>query len=117
MLFRLSAYAEAGGWTLLLLGMFLKQFVLHGNNGPVLIAGQLHGMLFLGYMLAALGLYPNLRWSRGRAFVALLASVPPYGSLLFEQWAAHQRRTSELRVYRRVWLLTLLTRQPAILQR
>lgn len=99
LLFRIAAIAEAGGWTLLISGIMLKQYVLHGNNIPVLIAGQIHGMIFLIYIVAAVVLYPSLGWSRQKAFVAGLASVPPYGSLLFEQWAAQRRRHSALKIY------------------
>jgi integral membrane protein len=100
-LFRLAAIGEAGGWTLLITGIGLKQYALHGNNLPVLIAGQIHGTIFIIYIVAALGLYPSLGWSRGKAFVAGLASVPPYGSIIFEQWAAHRRNRNDMLVYRR----------------
>jgi integral membrane protein len=112
MLFRIAAIGEAGGWTLLLTGMGLKRFVLHGNNIPVLIAGQFHGLLFFAYIVAALGLYPCLHWSRTRAVVAGLAGVPPYGSLLFEQWAAHRRRAAALKTYSHFMLYTF-AREPA----
>jgi integral membrane protein len=97
-LFRLAAIGEACGWSLLISGIILRYFLK--NNDPVVIAGQIHGMLFFCYAVAALGLYPNLRWSRGRALVALAASVPPYGSLLFEQWASYKRNSNQLSVYR-----------------
>ena len=99
MLFRLAAFGEAAGWTLLICGIACERYILPGNQIPVFIAGRIHGMLFLLYALAAIGLYPALRWSRRRAFVALLASVPPYGSLLFEQWAHHARRGAQFRTY------------------
>ncbi|MFI5275567.1 MAG: DUF3817 domain-containing protein [Candidatus Saccharimonadales bacterium] len=99
LLFRIAAYAEAFGWTLLITGIAIERFLLPGNTIPVQIAGQIHGMLFLGYALASLGLYPTLRWSRKRACVALLASVPPYGSLLFELWAQSDRSHSQFQAY------------------
>jgi integral membrane protein len=90
-LFRVAAIAEAVGWSLLITGIGLTRYVVH-NQIPVQIAGQFHGLLFLAYVLAAVGLYPALRWSRPKAFVALLASVLPYGSLLFELWASSKRK-------------------------
>jgi len=99
-LFRVAALAEAGGWTLLIIGIGLKQYVLHGNDMPVLIAGQFHGMIFLSYLVAALGLYPSLKWPRWQAIVAAIASVPPYGSLVFELWAAHRRHQTAIETYR-----------------
>lgn len=100
-LFRLAAIGEACGWTLLITGIGLKQYVLHGNNVPVLIAGQMHGTLFFIYIAAAVVLYPSLGWSRKRAFTAGLASVPPYGSIIFEQWAAYRRDRAEIITYQR----------------
>lgn len=97
-LFRFAAIGEACGWSLLITGIILQR--LFKEHDPVLVAGQIHGMLFLCYALAALGLYPSLRWSRIRACFALIASIPPYGSLLFEQWAAYQREKTRLGIYR-----------------
>ncbi len=65
-------------------------------------------MLFFSYALAAVGLYPSLGWSRRRASVALLASVPPYGSLLFEQWAFHVRQRAVFETYSRCVLFARL---------
>lgn len=109
MLFRIAAIAEACGWTMLIAGIACKQYILPGNDIAVLIAGKIHGMLFLLYALAAAGLYPTLRWSRRRAFVALMASVPPYGSILFERWAHHVRRSSQFSDYRCCLALAVLT--------
>jgi len=102
LLFRLAAFGEAVGWSLLITGILLREFLPSHSQTPVLLAGQIHGMLFLLYMLASLGLYPSLHWSRRRAIVALTASVPPYGSLLFEQWAAYKRHNSTANLYHRV---------------
>jgi len=99
-LFRLAAIGEACGWTLLLTGLACGRYVLPGNDIPVQLAGHIHGILFLLYAVASVGLYPSLRWSRRRAFVALLASVPPYGSLVFERWARFMRSHSEFKAYR-----------------
>lgn len=111
-LFRLAAIGEACGWTLLITGIALQRYVLHGNNLPVLIAGQFHGILFLLYALATVGLYPALRWSRIRALVALFASIPPYGSLLFEQWEAYQRHTAQFKTYQCSVVLAALEERP-----
>jgi len=111
LLFRIAAIAEACGWTLLILGIGIEKYILPGNNTSVLLAGRTHGMLFIAYALAAIGLYPTLLWSRKKAFIALLASVPPYGSLMFEQWAKHVRETSYLKTYSRCLLLNLAFQQ------
>ncbi|HEV2412553.1 MAG TPA: DUF3817 domain-containing protein [Candidatus Saccharimonadales bacterium] len=99
MLFKLAAVGEGVGWTILIAGIVISKYVTPGNNIAVDFAGHIHGILFLIYAVAA-GLYPTLRWSRKRAVVALLASVPPYGSILFEQWAWHERRMADFKRYR-----------------
>ncbi len=109
-LFRVAALGEAVGWSLLITGIALKQFVLHGNNIPVLIAGQFHGTIFLLYVVAAISLYPSLGWSRWRAIVAGLASIPPFGSLIFEQWAAHVRHYQNFQNYRNLYAYHALLR-------
>ena len=109
MLFKLAAIAEAIGWTLLLMGMYVSRFILPNNQVPVEFAGHVHGILFLLYALAAIGLYPTMHASRRFAFVALLASVPPYGSILFEQWAVHRRMSQQFDAYRHCVLLYVLS--------
>ncbi len=106
LLFRIGAIAEAVGWTLLITGIALQEIT--GSHIPVLIAGQIHGMLFFGYAAAAAGLYPSLGWSRWQAFCAVAASVPPYGSLLIEQWAHYQRMRRQAQVYSHAMAWTLL---------
>ena len=108
-LFRVAAIGEACGWTLLIFGIAWERFGLPGAHVPVVLAGRTHGTLFLLYALAAVGLYPTLRWSRLRACVALAASVPPYGSLVFELWASHTRSSARFRNYQRCVLLAQLT--------
>jgi integral membrane protein len=109
MLFRMAAIAEACGWTMLISGILIGKYLLPGNRIPVMIAGQFHGVLFIAYAMSAIGLYPTLRWSRKRAIVALLASIPPYGSLLFERWAQLSRDHDTFQAYRCCIALSLLS--------
>ena len=108
LLFRIAAIAEACGWTMLIAGIACERYLLPGNNITVLIAGKIHGMLFLLYCLASLGLYPSLGWSRLRGLFALAFSVPPYGTLLFEQWVAAKRHNAGFRTYRHFLLYNAL---------
>jgi integral membrane protein len=95
-LFRIAAFSEAIGWSLLIIGILLGQYVFPGSSVPVKIAGRVHGTLFLIYIAAAILLYPSQGWSRKRTLFAAVASVPPFGSLLFEQWAAHKRNRNRI---------------------
>jgi integral membrane protein len=101
-LFRLAAFGEAFGWTLLISSLIFKHYITPGNNIPIDIAGQIHGTIFLIYIAAVVVLYPSLRWPPKRTLIAGLVSVPPYGTLVFEQWAAHKRRSEALKSYRQI---------------
>ncbi|MBB4963645.1 DUF3817 domain-containing protein [Saccharothrix violaceirubra] len=85
--FRLLAFAEAVSWAGLLLGMFFK-YVVVGNEIGVKVFGPIHGAIFVGYVLVTLMMAQ--KWSKGVLFVALLASIPPFGTVLFERWAQRQ---------------------------
>jgi integral membrane protein len=87
-IFRIAAFAEAAGWTLLILGILIKQFIIPSSDVPIKLAGRVHGTLFLLYIVAVFALSPSQNWSKKRTIAAGLASIPPYGSLMFEQWAA-----------------------------
>jgi integral membrane protein len=101
-LFRLAAFGEAFGWTLLISSLVFKHYITPGNNIPVDIAGQVHGTIFLVYIAAVIILHPSLGWSPKRTLIAGLVSVPPYGTLVFEQWAAHQRHKEAFSSYRQL---------------
>jgi integral membrane protein len=100
LLFRIAAFAEAVGWTLLIAGILIQRYITPGNDTAVLIAGNIHGTIYLSYFVAALVLYPSLGWRRWRGLAAVLAGVPPYGSLLFELWMAHKRHAHGFKTYR-----------------
>lgn len=106
LLYRIAAYAEAVGWTLLIAGILIDKYT--GNTIAVFIAGNIHGMIYFAYFIAALGLYPSLGWSRWRGIVATLAGIPPYGSLLFELYAAHKRGAHGFKSYRHYLIYTTL---------
>jgi uncharacterized protein len=84
--FRGVALAEAVSWCGLLIGMFVKYVLDRGERG-VEVFGQIHGIVVLVYASAAVVMWRRLRWSSRTVVLALLASVPPLGSLVFERWA------------------------------
>jgi integral membrane protein len=113
--FRFAAISEAVGWSLLISGIALKRYVLHGNNAAVEIAGQIHGIIFLSYIVAVLAVCRSLRWSPKKTIVAGLASVPPYGTLVFEQWAAHKRRQAALKDRRQLIVRAVIVKGDTLL--
>lgn len=91
-IFKIAAFAEALGWTLLIVGIICKQIPFTGNEIPVAIGGRIHGMVFVAYIMAVLATGPSMRWSFLKIIIAGLFSIPPYGSLVFEQWVAQERK-------------------------
>ncbi len=85
-LFRVVAVAEAVTWALLLTGMVLK-YVTHSTEVGVQVGGMLHGVVFLAYVLSAVAVAVNARWSRGRTLLALAAAIPPFLTVWFERSA------------------------------
>jgi integral membrane protein len=70
--------------------MFLKH-VVDVTDAGVWFFGRLHGALFVAYLAATLWVARAERWSLGRTFMALVASVPPLTTLIFERWLARRR--------------------------
>ena len=91
-LFKLAAFAEAFGWTLLIVGVAFQHFGWPWHGSALLLAGRLHGMFFSLYLVSALLLGKSLSWKKREVVLAALVSVPPYGTLVFEQWMAHRRK-------------------------
>ncbi len=91
--FRLLALAEAVSWAGLLLGMFFKYVVVQNEIG-VKIFGPVHGAVFVGYVLVTLMLAQ--RWDRKALVWGLIASIPPFGTVVFERWAARTGRLDEV---------------------
>jgi integral membrane protein len=89
--FRITAVAEAISWTGLLVGMYLKH-VTETTEAGVWLFGRLHGALFVAYLAAALWVSRAERWSVWRTLMALLSSIPPLTTLIFERWVTSARR-------------------------
>lgn len=83
--FRIAAVLEAWSWAGLLLGMYFKYGAMSNPIG-VQVMGPVHGALFVIYAIAALRLAREARWSLAVTALALLASVPPFTTWLFERW-------------------------------
>lgn len=92
--FRLAAIAEAISWAGLLIGMFFKYVVIQNEIG-VQIFGPIHGAMFLFFVATALWVRRGQRWSLLITATALVSSIPPFGSVLFERWATRTGRLIE----------------------
>ncbi|MBY6352005.1 DUF3817 domain-containing protein [Rhodococcoides corynebacterioides] len=93
--FRIVAVAEALTWLALLIGMAIKYVPEPNIDSAVRYPGAAHGAVFVLYLLVTVATAVALRWSKGLTVVALLASIPPFGTVVFEIWA---NRTGRLDV-------------------
>jgi integral membrane protein len=89
--FRVVAVAEALSWTGLLTGMVFKYLVV-GDDIGVKIFGPIHGGLFVLYLVVTMLVRWQLRWGTGTTVLALVASVPPLCTVVFERWATRSGR-------------------------
>jgi integral membrane protein len=94
--FRIAAVAEAISWTGLLIGMVFKYLVVFDQIG-VQIFGPIHGVLFLAYLTLAIVVWRRHGWSVPVGVLAVLAGVPPYGTVVFERWVSRTGRLTERR--------------------
>ena len=83
--FRLVAIAEAVTWALLLTGMVFKYTDV--TDLGVRVFGMVHGVVFIAYCLTTVFVAVDQRWSRSRSLLTLLASIPPFFTVLADRSA------------------------------
>ena len=110
-IYRLSAFGEAFGWTLLIGSLGAQKYLMHGNKILVSFAGQIHGLLFFAYIAAVLATYASLGWSFKKGFLIGLMSVPPYGTLVAEMWLSKLRQNEEKSVKPFIRVFVLIQNQ------
>lgn len=93
-IFRLVAILEAITWLALLIAMFFK-WVL-GHEEAVAVPGMTHGIVFMVYLVVAVITAVKLKWDLTTTALALVASIPPFGTLVFEWWAQKNGHLAEL---------------------
>jgi integral membrane protein len=81
--FRIIAFAEACSWLGLLIGMYIK-YVPETTEAGVKIFGPIHGTIFLAYLLVTLTARSAFSWSLRTTALALVSSIPPFATALFE---------------------------------
>jgi integral membrane protein len=91
-IFKTAALAEAVGWTLLIASIIIKKYKLIGYKIAIPIAGQVHGSFFIIYFIVLIAGYSSLNWPRKKFLIAVLAGIPPYGTLIFETIASYNRK-------------------------
>ncbi|MGE5705064.1 MAG: DUF3817 domain-containing protein [Clostridia bacterium] len=81
---RLIALVEGLSYLfLLIIAMPLKYFA--GLPKVVTVAGMLHGVLFVLYLLAVANVTFAKRWSIGKVLFALVVSIIPFGNFALDK--------------------------------
>ncbi|MBL1078096.1 DUF3817 domain-containing protein [Nocardia sp. 2] len=93
--FRFVAVLEAVSWVFLIIGMVLKR-IDDPILWPVKVFGMIHGIVFIAFLLAAVLAARELGWKWWVAVLALLSSIPPFFTVLFEMWAVRNGLLGEL---------------------
>ncbi|WP_348789169.1 DUF3817 domain-containing protein [Leifsonia sp. NPDC080035] len=91
LLYRILAVAEAITWTLLIGGMLLK-YAAGVGDWPVLVAGSVHGFVFIGYAITAALVGVNQRWRLPVVVLAVATAIVPYATIPFDVWADRSGR-------------------------
>lgn len=94
--FRFFAVLEALSWIGLLAGMAFKYLPAEGNEIGVKIFGPVHGAIFVLFVITALLTARELSWSWKTTVLALLSSIPPLATVVFEVWAVRTGQLGEL---------------------
>jgi integral membrane protein len=70
---------------LVLLGIAMPLKYWAGIPEVVKVVGWAHGVLFVLYCLALLNVWVARRWSFGRAILAFVVSLLPFGTFIFDK--------------------------------
>ncbi|WP_100415510.1 DUF3817 domain-containing protein [Mumia flava] len=81
--FRVVAFAEALSWAGLLIGMYFK-WIAETTEVGVKIFGPIHGGIFIAFVLSCFVAWRVFRWSLTTLALALLSSIPPFFTVVFE---------------------------------
>ncbi|MEU2036891.1 DUF3817 domain-containing protein [Nocardia amamiensis] len=93
--FRFIAVLEAISWVLLIIGMVFKR-IPEPVMWPVKVFGMTHGIVFVVFVLLAIVAARELGWSAKTTILALVSSIPPFCTVLFEVWAVRSGQLGEL---------------------
>src|ERR1044072_3779040 len=85
--FRVVALLEAVSWVGLLAGIYFKCLASSPTEIGVKVFGMAHGLIFVGFVVAALLAGIAFKWGIGTWLLALIASIVPLGSVIFLIWA------------------------------
>ncbi|WP_125616763.1 DUF3817 domain-containing protein [Specibacter cremeus] len=82
--YRAVALAEAVTWTLLIAAMLLK-YVFDAGSLPVTIAGSIHGVVFITYLMTSVLVGVNQFWAKRTLVLAAATTFIPYATIPFDR--------------------------------
>jgi len=91
-IYRLGAFMEATGWTLLISAIIYRHLGLPEYESFISVAGRIHGIFFVAYFASVIATARSMQWGIWRVGAALALGVPPYTSLVFEQVMSWHRK-------------------------
>lgn len=94
-LFKIAAFVETIGWTLLLIGIAADELSWPYHTAILAIFGSIHGLLFIFYIFIVFFGHRSLHWGVWKFLIAEFVSIVPYGALVFEQWIARSRHKAK----------------------
>tara|TARA_B100000900_G_C20563838_1_gene710123 strand:+ start:1372 stop:1662 length:291 start_codon:yes stop_codon:yes gene_type:complete len=87
--FRKVAFAEGLSYlALLFLAMPLKY--IWDIPQAVRVVGLIHGVLFILYIWILIRVWINRKWKFSRATIAVIASLVPFGTMMFDSTLKHE---------------------------
>lgn len=86
--FRFVALAEATTFLALLVATAIK----YSQDSPqgVQVLGPIHGIFFLAYVVLALSIREQARWSPRQTLLVLIGAVLPCGGYVVDRWMARR---------------------------
>lgn len=96
--FRFFAILETVGWSLLIGAIIYRRLGLPEAASVVSFAGHLHGIGFALYFLFVFLTARSMGWGVRMMATAIVAGMPPYGSLIFEQCMGRYYKKHPMRV-------------------
>lgn len=97
-IYRLAAFGETVGWSMLIGAIIYRSFDLPGYEIAIGLAGRFHGILFVLYFIGVLITARSMGWGLLKITGALLAGIPPYTALVYEQLMAYLRKNKPVYV-------------------
>ena len=94
--FRLLGIAE-GLSLLILLGIAMPLKYMADQPEAVKYTGWIHGLLFVGYVIAVLYMFYERNWPFKKVVLACLAAFLPFGTFVFDAQLRKEEQTSRLK--------------------